>query len=116
MTTIFERVADALDSLGVDYASGIYIPETGESLPDQFITYSLVSSPPEQHADQVETLRSFRVQVSVYDRSGLIDLPDVDGAMVAAGFAISNKYQIPYDQETGHHGLAQDYIFLEDEL
>ena len=114
MTTIFERVADALDTLGVEYASGIFIPETGETLPDQLITYSLVSSPPEQHADEIETLRVYRVQITIYDRSGLINLPDINTPLTAAGFVKSNQYQLPYDQETGHHGLATDYIYLED--
>lgn len=114
MTTIFERVATALDGLGVEYASGVFIPATGDALPDQYITYTLVSSPPEQHADEDETLRIYRVQVTIYDRSGLIDLPDINTPLKAAGFVKSNQYQLPYDQETGHHGLATDYIYLED--
>lgn len=114
MTTIFERVATALTGLGVPFASGRFIPETGTALPDQFIVYNLVSSPPEQHADELETLRVYRMQITIYDRSGLINLPDINTPLTAAGFVKSNQYQLPYDQETGHHGLATDYIYLEE--
>lgn len=112
MTTIFEQVDEALATLDVPYAENIYLPETGEALPDLFLVDMLVSGVPEQHADDDETARSYRVQISIYSRSGLIDLPDVDGAMKAAGFTKSAEREIPYDQETGHFGLAIDYIYL----
>lgn len=114
MTTIYELVASALDTLDVPYANQVYIPATGNQLPDIYLVYFLISSPTRQHADDQETLRTNRVQVSVFSRSGLTDLPDVDGAMSAAGFTRSAKYQLAYSRETRHYGLALDYVYLEE--
>jgi len=111
--SIWTVTAAALDTLGVPYAASAFIPASGSDLPDQYLVYTTVSSPSEQQADDGETLRSWRVQVSGYDRDGLANLPDIDAAMVAAGFAKSGKAEIPYNRETRHFGLAQDYIYLE---
>jgi hypothetical protein len=116
MTTIFERVAVALDNLSpsVPYASSIYIPATGSVLPDVFLVYNLVSSPPEQHGDDTERMRSYRVQINIWSKSGLVSLPDLDGVMTTAGFMKAGKTQLPYSQDTGHFGLANDYVYVED--
>lgn len=115
MTTIFERAETAIATLSVPYANQVYLVQSGAALPDQFIVFFLVSSSPAQQANDVETLRGNRVQVSVYDRAGLQGLPDVDTAMTAAGFVRSNKSQLPFNQETRHFGLALEYTYLEDE-
>lgn len=112
--SIFDVVEDALETLGAPFGCGVFIPATGEALPDLFLAYQLISSPPAQQADNVETLRSYRIQVSTYSRNGLASLPDVDAAMAAQGFVPSGKVQLPYESDTGHFGLAQDYIYLED--
>lgn len=108
--TIFDQVADALDTLNVPYGMGTYLCD-GE-LPDQYIVYSLVDGVPTQHADDAETQRTYRVQVSIYDRNGLADLPDVNAAMLAAGFEKGPERQLPRDEESGHYGLAKDYFSL----
>ena len=110
MTTVFEEVSSALDTLGVPYGMGTYISD-GE-LPDQYMVYSLIDGVPSQHANDEETLRTYRVQVSIYDRNGLADLPDVDVAMLAAGFMKGPERQLPRDDESGHYGLAKDYFIL----
>lgn len=115
MTTIFELVETAIATLSVPYANQIYLVQSGATLPDQFIVFFLVSSSPAQQADDAEKLRGNRVQVSVFDRTGLQSLPDVDAAMVAAGFKRSAKNQLPYNQETRHFALAFEYTYLEDE-
>jgi hypothetical protein len=89
-----------------------YISVSG-TLPDKFIDYQLIDSPTEQHADNAETERSYLVQVSIWSVDGLDSLPNVDGVMLAAGFTKSNFRQLPKDQETGHFGLAKDYVYLE---
>jgi hypothetical protein len=61
-----------------------------------------------------ETQRTYRVQVSIYARGGLVALPNVDAAMLAQGFTKGPERQIPYDQETRHFGLAKDYFFLQE--
>jgi hypothetical protein len=114
MTTIFERVKTALDTLSpaIPYAMGQYITSTGADLPDTFIIYFEVSGDPAQHADNLETLRAYRVQISIYARAGLVSLPDVDTAMLAAGFTKGPERQLPYDKDTRHFGLAKDYHYL----
>jgi hypothetical protein len=95
-------------------AASTYIPATGNALPAQFLVYFLVSSPMEQSANDLGTLRSNWIQVSVYSRSGLVNLPDVAGAMVAAGFIEGPRRELPYDQETRHFGLSLEFVELEE--
>lgn len=119
MATIWERTNDALTSLSVPMAASAYIADTGDpvaggGLPDQYIVYFVVDIGPEQHADDVETLRSELVQVSIYNRAGLNSLPDVIGAMTADGFTFVGGRELPYDLETRHYGLAFDFEYLED--
>jgi len=113
MITIFERVSTALGSLSpaVPYAIAPY-KSTG-ALPDVFIAYELISGNPEAHADNVETARTYLVQVSIFSRAGFIGLPDVDAAMLAQDFVKSDWRQLPQDPETFHYGLAKDYTFTE---
>lgn len=113
--SIWERVAAALAGLGVAVSAGQKLVGTAASLPDTFIVYFLVDSPPMQHADDMEICRSYRMQVSVFARAGLAGIPDVDAAMVAAGFTRGGQRELPFDQVTQHYGLALDYNFLEQE-
>jgi hypothetical protein len=114
MTTIFEHVETALNTLApaIPHALSVYKTANGADLPDTFIAYTLVTGDAAQHADDAETLRVFRVQVSIYARAGLVSLPDVDAAMLAEGFTKGPERQLPYDQETRHFGLAKDYYLL----
>jgi hypothetical protein len=111
--SIWSIVYSALDPLNLPLAAGVYIPDSGESLPDEYLVYTLISSPPELHADNVETLRSYLVQVSYYGRT-LINVPDIAGVMTAAGFTRGEERQIAFNQTTRHHGLAMDFNYLED--
>lgn len=110
MTTIFEKVAVALETLGVPFAQNTYLTASGEELPTEYLVYQLISAPAQQHADDEETLRTFRMQVSAYSTDGLTSLPDVDGAMKSAGFQKGPVRELPYDHDTGYFGLATDYI------
>lgn len=115
MTTVWERVEDALDTIlpAVPYAAGVYISATPEALPDLYIVYFLVVSTPVLHADNAEQLRIPTVQVTVYSRSGLAGLPDVDTAMTSAGFSRGPVRELPYNLLTRHYGLAFEYHTLE---
>lgn len=114
-TTIWERTDSALSPLSVPYAASKLRIATGAEFPDLYLIYFLVSSPPEQHADNKEIMRSYAMQVNVFSRDGLINLPNVDGAMKAAGFTKGNVVEIPLDMETGHYGLGTVYHFSESE-
>lgn len=113
--SIWSVTLAALTTLGKPVAANRYIPASGSQLPDEYLVYFLVSSVPQQHADDVETLRSNRMQVSYYNRSGLAAIPDIDGAMVAAGFTQDAITEIPFNPDTGHFGLAMEFIYLEEE-
>lgn len=114
MATIWDVTQEALSGLGVPVVANALIVASGASLPDVFVVYSLVSSPPIKWADDFETMRFYRMQVSIYSRNGLTDLPDVSDAMVAAGFARGPMRELPYNQETRHFGLALEFIFTTD--
>ena len=111
MTSIFKRVDDAIETLSpaVAYALTPYLG----TLPSTFISYQLIDGVPEQRADNVEKLRTYRVQVNICSTSGLDTLPAVDAAMVAAGFTKGPERQLP-KADTGHFILAKDYYYLED--
>jgi hypothetical protein len=109
MTTIFELVDDALTTLTpVPYAMKPYLGD----LPDTFMDYQLISGDPEQHADNAEIERSYTVQVTIWSVNGLVSLPNIDAAMVAAGFQKGPERQLPTDPQTGHYGLAKDYVYF----
>jgi peptidase E len=112
MTTIFERVKSAMDTLSPAVAHSL-APYKAATLPDTYIVYQLIDGSPEQHADNAETQRTYMMQVTTWSKAGLVNLPNVKAAMTAAGFQKSGERQLPQDQETGHYGLATDYVYLE---
>lgn len=114
-STIWEKTAGALSSLAMPFAASKLRVSTGQEYPDTFLTYFLVSAPPIQHADNEEKIREYTMQVNVFSRNGLINLPDVDGAMTAAGFMKGAVREIPLDAETGHYGLGTEFSFTESE-
>jgi hypothetical protein len=113
MTTIYERVETALNTLSPAVAFALAPYKSTGALPDTFLAYQLIDGSPEQHADDAETARSYLIQISIYSRGGLVSIPNVDAAMTTAGFQISNERQLPQDKEAGHYGLAKDYVYLQ---
>lgn len=110
---IWELIAAGLDTLtGIPYAADVNRAVLGDPLPDLFIVYGLVSAAAEQHADDAETLRFYRMQVSIYSRAGLTSLPDTDTALFAQGFRFARESTIDFNPETGHYGLAREYTIL----
>lgn len=111
MTTVFERVETALGTINpaVPFAMAPY----EGTLPDQYIVHQLLPSPAVEHADNSETARAYYVQVTIWSKTGLAVLPDVDTAMRNAGFQKGNERQLPKDQQSGHYGLAKDFVYLE---
>jgi len=108
--TIWERVKQALSILSIPVAANTY---TGATLPEAFAVYQLISDPAIQHADDRETMTRYRVQVTVYRRGGLADLPNVRGAMLAAGFTRGPSRELPFNRDTRHYSLAMDYFYTE---
>lgn len=113
--SIWARVEAALQPLSLPLAANVYIAKTSNELPNTYLVYFLVSNPAVQHADDRETLRTYRVQVNLFTRSGLSAMPDVNGAMTAAGFRRGAARELAYDKNTRHFGLAMEFLFLEEE-
>ena len=115
MSTIWAMTHNALVGLSIPLAASNYLAATpGGNLPDQYITYKVIDLTPEAHADDEETLRSELVQVSVRSRAGLQSLPDVIGAMTAAGFKFAGGRELDFDFESSHFGIAFDFENLRD--
>jgi hypothetical protein len=58
-------------------------------------------------------VRQYRIQVNCFKRGGLNNLPDIQTAMANAGFIRTNRYTLGFHEETGHFGLAFEYVFKE---
>lgn len=114
-TTIWARVYTALSALSLPLAASVYIPASGSELPDSYLVYFVVSEPAAQHADNVEKLRTYRVQVAYYSRNGLLSMPAINSAMTGAGFTRAGGRDLPYNPDTRHFGRALDYNYLEEE-
>jgi hypothetical protein len=113
--TIWERVQAALSILSIPMGQSVYIPATPGAWPNLYLVYLSVDGVPAMEADDAEIERRYRVQVSIYSRTGLANLPNIDGAMIAAGFQKGPERELPYDHQTRHFGLAKDYFYLEQE-
>lgn len=105
----------ALNALSpaIPFATGAYKTADGAALPETYIVITEITGVPEQHADDVETQRTHRVQVSIFSRAGLAALPNVKGVMEAQGFRKGPERQLPYDQDTKHFGWSEDYFYTE---
>ena len=112
MTTVFERVTTALNTISPAVPFSLAPYKSSAALPDQFMVYQLIVSVPQQNADDAETERSYLIQVSIFSATGLVSLPDVDTAMLAAGFEKGPERQLPQDPQTGHYGLAKEFMFV----
>lgn len=110
---IWQRTKEALQPLGVPMAQNRYVSDTPGALPELFLTYILVSAPQVQAADNNVTVRRYRMQVNTYSCTGMSAMPDVESAMRAAGFTAGDPLELPYNEKTGHFGLAQDFFFFE---
>lgn len=111
MTTVFERVETALGTISpaVSFASAPY----KGTLPNAYITHQLINSPPEQHADNEETERSYTMQITLWDKTNIPSTDSVDAAMKTAGFEKGDVSQLPQDAQTHHYGLAVEYVYFE---
>ena len=113
--TIWARTYNALSGLNIPLAANTYIPPSGQELPDSYIVFQLIDDPAVQAADNVEKLRSYRMQVTYYSRSGLQSMPDIISAMTTAGYTRLPGRELPYNPETRHFGFAYDFNYLEEE-
>ncbi|HAE59762.1 MAG TPA: hypothetical protein DCG54_09740 [Anaerolineae bacterium] len=112
---IFERTKTALATLSP-------IPVAMDRMlftsapPDTYIICDLIVSNPSLHLDDAEKGRQDRVQVTIFNRTGLENLPNVDGAMLAAGFTKSAMRQIDVGAQSSHYAMALDYYFYKETI
>lgn len=111
--TIWERVVAALTPLGLPLAENTLIVPSGGAWPDAYITFFQVFGVPTFHADNMETQRDKTVQISYYDRAGLAEMPDIAGAMTAAGFTAGAERELAQSTVTGHYGFSMDFVYKE---
>lgn len=112
--SIWETTKTALDTIGLPVAANTIIVASGADYPDQYLVYQLISNPPRLHGDDIELVRSYRMQVNIFSRTGLASIPaQVESAMLAAGFTRAEGREIPYNPLTRHFGLSMDFNYLE---
>jgi hypothetical protein len=90
VTTIFERVSTALGTINPSVPFALAPYKTTGTLPDTYLSFQLIAGAPEQTADDAETERSYLIQVSIF----------------------SSERQLPQDPQTGHYGLAKEYVYV----
>ena len=114
--SIWTITYSALLGLGYPLAANTMILATGADYPDEYLVYQVISNPPELHADDVESLRSYRMQVTVYSRTGMGTIPPlVETAMLAAGFTRLEGRELPYNVQTRHFGFSTDFSYLSED-
>jgi hypothetical protein len=113
MIDIWTVTRTALSGLGLPTAANQLIVATGADRPDAYLVYQQISDPAAQHADDRETIRRYRMQVTYYGRTGLAGMPNIEGAMIAAGFTRLAGRELPYNAETRHFGFAFDFNYLD---
>lgn len=113
MTTIWARVRDALSGLGVPVEKDVLVTQTKEAIPAQYITFQEIAAAPEAHVDDREISRSHLVQLNLWSIDGFESFPDVEAAMLAAGFLFQGERDMDME-ETGHYGQSKDFLFIEE--
>lgn len=113
--TIWERMATALAGLGVPASAGRYLPASGVAKPALYLVYRVVDDPPTDHCDDVETAREYNVQVTAYSVAGLNALPDVETAMLAAGFTRTGGRELDYNETSGHWAWMWEFSYYQQE-
>lgn len=111
---IYALVKTALSDLGVPVSAGIFRPADGANLPDTYICYFLITNTGEEYAEDGEISDLALIQVSVFTKAGLYQLPNVKAAMKAAGFTFEANRELDYSEQTGHYGMAFDFYYLLD--
>lgn len=116
MINIYELTYDTLASLGYPVKEQGTL---GKELPETFVTYQLIDSPPTGHADNRATGVSYRMQITLYSTSPTIK-QGADAAfkavMLPAKFMRVGGRDLPFDPKTGHYAYTCDYRYYDMEV
>lgn len=110
---IQERVQTALSLLSVPVQNGFYKGAANVGLPDSYVLYQIVDGVGAQYADDAETQRTYRVQINMFCRTGVLNMPDVTTPMKAAGFTPGPERELAYNEKTSHAGYSKDFFYSE---
>ncbi len=115
MINIYALVNDTLKTLGYPVREqGTYKPT--DTQPETHVTYQLIDSPNNSHADNQPTSQTTRVQVTLYSKKPALK-QGADTAfksvMLPAGFMRVGGRDLPFNAATGHYAYTCDYRFHE---
>lgn len=115
MTNIYALVNDTLKTLGHPVREqGTY--KATDTLPETHVTYQLIDSPNNSHADNTPTSQTTWIQVALYSKKpALKQVADaaIKAAMLPAGFLRVGGRDLPFNAATGHYAYACDYRFYD---
>jgi hypothetical protein len=117
LTNIYSLVYDTLLAMGYPVKEqGTY--SAGATLPETHVTYQIIDSPNNSHADNAPTSQTTRVQVTLYSKKPALK-QGADEAFKAvllpAGFMRAGGRDLPFAQATGHYAYTCDYRFYDTE-
>lgn len=118
MTNIYKLACDTLAPLGYPVKEqGTYAADA--VLPETHITYYLLDSPNNTHADNLPTSTTHRVQLVLYSKKPAIKQQAdtlLKSVMLPGGFLRAGGGDMPYNENTGHYGYRSVYQFYEREV
>lgn len=116
MINIYDHTYQTLKTLGYPVQEhGTY---GDKKMTETFVTYQIIDSSNNSHADNAPTSCTTRVQVNLYsNRPTLKQGADeaLKAVMLPAGFMRVGGRDLPFDTSTGHYGYTCDYRFYDDE-
>ena len=113
---IYNKICETLVGYTVR-EQGSFAPN--EKLPDTFITYQIIDSPNDTHADNASTSTTYRIQFALYSTAPVIkqDADDIlKSLLIPAGFLRAGGRDLSYNKDTKHYGFASDYNYYEMEV
>ncbi|MFK7692859.1 hypothetical protein [Paenibacillus sp. HJGM_3] len=115
MSDIYSLLADTLSGIGYPVREqGTFADEN--KLPETFITYFVVDTPNNSHADNLPTSRTTRAQITLYSKKPALKQgadASIKAVMLPAGFLRVGGRDLPYNPKTGHYAYTCDYRYYE---
>jgi hypothetical protein len=115
LSSWIERCESILPTLGLPFDFERFEGNT-KQLPDTYIVYFLVDDVGAAWADNKETAKKPRFQVSLFyrEKAVFLTVPEqIEAAFKNAGFMRVGSGRIPYSAETGHYGWRCDFRTIE---
>lgn len=117
MTDIYALIYDTLLQLGYPVREqGTYGED--DKLPATHVTYQIIDSPNNSHADNLPTSQTTRIQVTLYSKKPALKQgadQAIKAVMLPAGFLRVGGRDLPYNEKTGHYAYTCDYRFYDNE-